>query len=144
MAGVSLGVTRLSRKMSMYQSSHVRYERRGNRVTPVRVTKQWVTFGQEPKVQKKFITVRASVLRAFPPADYSDCPREEPWTSGDFGPGVESRERVLGLLVKGDPEGEPVLREAGYDQCWLPSGDLSKLTAAQAAQTLDGQQGGRE
>jgi hypothetical protein len=126
----------------VYQSSNVRYERTADRVVPVRVTKQWVTFGQEPKVQKKFIAVRVSVLRDFPPADYSDCPKEEPWTSSPAR--VESRERLQTLLVKGDPEGEPVLREAGYDQRWLPCGDLSKLTAAQAAQTLENQGGGRE
>jgi hypothetical protein len=111
---------------------------------PVRVTKQWVSYEQRGNTpaKSKFIPVRVSVLRDFPPPDYSDCPKEEPWTSSPVL--VESRERLQTLLVKGDPEGEPVLREAGYDQRWLPLGDLSQLSAAQAAQTLDNQQGGRE
>lgn len=148
---------------TVYQSNHVRYERRADRVVPVRVSKQWVTFGQEPKVQTKFIAVRVSELRNFPPADYTDCPEEEPWTSSQER--VESRERLMGLYIKGadflecqlcggcvierdhaqsacpGKVDEPLVREAGYNQPWLPSGDLSRLTAAQAAYSLDNANG---
>lgn len=129
----------------MYSSTFVRYERNGNKVTPVRVTKQWTSIEvpnrdsrKEPEVRSRFKAVRVTQLgwHGFDRMPAADEPKAEPWQSSHR---VESRERMLTLFAK---DGEPVLQEAGYDQCWLPLGDLSQLTAAQEAQTLDTQWGG--
>lgn len=41
-----------------HESIHTRYERSGDKVTPVRVTKQWVEFGKE----RKFIPTRVTTV----------------------------------------------------------------------------------
>lgn len=123
----------------------MRYERRGNRVVPVRVTKRWVSTEKKaldqrkaPTVVRKFHTVRVTELRKFPtPAEWDDdtnerYPRRE-WPANKVDR-VESRERVMGLL---DKDGEPVLQEAGYDQRWLPYSVPANPTAAQASWTLE-------
>jgi hypothetical protein len=112
----------------MYQSQYVRYERRRDRVVPVRVIKQWTTLdGKEAfkvvRVTEVPITRLAASRESAP----------EAWVSSNR---VETRERVLTLWAKGDEQCEPIVKEAGYDQRWLPLGDLSNLTAAQAAQSL--------
>lgn len=110
-------------------SQYVRYERRGDRVVPVRVMKQWVTNEvaqhdnrKAPKAVRKFMAVRVSELRM------GRMPREEAldaegkpvaWQSSSR---VESRERLTTLWQRGDEACEPVVREAGYDQHWLPLG----------------------
>lgn len=130
------------------QSTFIRYERSGDKVRAVRVTKQWVTrevpardSRREPAVQSKFIAVRVSQvpmrqLKREPVLDEDglSVPRS---SGGDAR--VESRERMMTLLAK---DGEPVLQEAGYSERWLPLGDLSRLTAAQARQALETQWGG--
>lgn len=139
----------------MYQSTFVRYERRGNRVIPVRVTKQWVTIEKPafdgrkaPSVVSKFKTVRVTELRDFPaPAQwnmdaYAPYPRRE--YPDNSGARVETRERLFTLC---DKDGEQVVREAGYDQRWLPYSLPANPTAAQAAWSLENGNGwvtGRE
>lgn len=123
----------------MYQSTYVRYERRGDRVVPVRVTKSWVGFEvrqhdnrKEPKQVRKFIATQLTELRRFPRPDYSEGKPEWPVTGR-----VETRERLLTLPERGVKDGEPLVREAGYDQCWLPYSVPAQPTAAQAAWTLE-------
>ena len=112
-------------KASRMQSQYIRYERRDGRVVPVRVIKQWVTREvpsldkrKEPTVQRKFITVRVTELRMRGIGDLEQAP--EPWCS--FPDRVESRERLMTLWQKGDEACEPLVREAGFDQRWLPLG----------------------
>lgn len=128
----------------MYESTFVRYERRGDRVVPVRVTKAWVSTERKPMDTRKaptvvraFKAVRVTELRKFPAADGWDdeeCrnyPRRE-WPANKVDR-VESRERLFTLC---DAEGEQVVREAGYDQCWLPYSVPANPTLAQANWTL--------
>lgn len=57
-------------------STVIRYERRGNRVVPVRVVKQWVA---SPKDGRRFMTVRVTqvkwseLVRAEPPEPVASC-----------------------------------------------------------------------
>ncbi len=113
-------------------STIVRYECRGPRLVPVRVTKQWVAFGPEDKPVWKFIPVRVTDTSVGRLWDRERTP--EPWCSSSR---VETRERLMTLVQAGDENGEPLVREAGYSECWLPPGDLSNLTAAQVTQSLD-------
>lgn len=112
----------------MYQSTYVRYERRGDRVVPVRVTKQWIHTEKkaldqrkEPTIVRAFRTTRVTELRRMPVNEVDPAEPQAPkgWQSSDR---VESRERMMGLF---DKDGEPVLQEAGYDQRWLPPGEPS-------------------
>jgi len=128
----------------VYQSEYVRYERKGDRVVPVRVVKQWVSrelptndSRREPVVKRVFRTTRLSEVPWSRLTERESAP--EPWVSSDR---VETRERLQGLFTRGE-QGEPVLQEAGFDQYFLPIGS-EPLTLAQARQTLDNQLGGRE
>lgn len=47
--------------MVNYTNTHVRFERAGDKVTPVRITKQWVNFGKE-KPTSKFIPTRCTIV----------------------------------------------------------------------------------
>lgn len=126
----------------MYQSTFVRYERVGDKVTPVRVTKQWVNretrkgaSGNDSRLDSAFRVVRVTELRRFPvnepePGD----PKVPAWTSSDR---QETRERVMNLLERGQPEGECLVREAGYTERWLPFAMPSPLPAYVAGWTLD-------
>lgn len=59
-----------------YQNTSVRYERDGDKVTPVRVTKQWVEYvasvkGRKPTLQngdikRKFIPTRVTIVNFRP------------------------------------------------------------------------------
>ncbi len=119
----------------MYSSTFVRYERRGDRVVPVRVTKAWVTFAAREEETRKFITTRVSELRRMPRNEPDrDDPPTPAWESSHR---VETRERLMTLLAKDAPEGECLVREAGYDQCWLPYSVPASPTAAQAGWTLE-------
>ena len=104
-------------------SQYIRYERRGDKLVPVRVTKQWVTFEipqldkrKPPRVVRKFIAVRSTALQMRGIGDLEQAP--EPWQS--YPDRVETRERLLTEVV--DAEGEPLVRECGGDQRWLPLG----------------------
>jgi hypothetical protein len=101
----------------VYQSTFVRYERRGDRVVPVRVTKSWVTSEGRTGTpgRRAFMTTRVSELRRMPKPDHSEAPPE--WPADER---VETRERLMTLLAKDAPEGECLVREAGYDRRWLP------------------------
>ncbi len=128
----------------MYQSTIVKYERRGDTVVPVRVTNQWVSQeSRDGKVNSKFTSVRVSELRRFPVNEPDpELPRAV-WPVSDR---VETRERLMGLYIKGadflecqlcggcvierdharsacpGKVDEPLVREAGYNQAWLPQG----------------------
>lgn len=122
----------------LYTSTFVRYERRGNRVQPVRVTKSWVSQEiksmdgrKEPKLVRKFMATSVTEVPMRKLTDREDAP--EAWESFER---VESRERLLTLWQRGDKDCEPVVREAGYDQRWLPLGSLEGLSAAQASWSL--------
>lgn len=122
----------------MYQSTFVRYERVGDKVTPVRVTKQWVNrevAGAIRGSNTAFKVVRVTELRRFPvnEAEPGD-PTVPAWTSSDR---RESRERVMNLLERSQPEGECLVREAGYTERWLPFALPSPLPAYVAGWTLD-------
>lgn len=132
----------------MYQSTFVRYERRGDQVVPVRVTKAWVGFvkpaldqRKEPTEVKKFIPVSITELRMRQLTDREGAPKDQPWQSTNR---VESRARLHGLItLKAGDEPQLVAWEAGYCEDYLPLTE-GPLTAAQAAQTLDNQLGGRD
>ena len=83
----------------MSSSIGIRYERIGDRVRPVRFTKQWVTYkglarGGGDLV--RFITVRATEVD-FPLADQSEAPAE-PWSSCPQVPITREYLIALGLL----------------------------------------------
>lgn len=129
----------------MYTSTFVRYERRGTRVQPVRVTKSWVCQEvkaldgrKEPKLVRKFIATSVTEVPMRKLGGREGAPADEPWESYDR---RETRERLLTLWQRGDEACEPVVREAGYDQHWLPLDLLGwthpeRYTAAQAAWSL--------
>lgn len=132
-----------------YTSTFVRYKRRGGTVVPVRVTKQWVAppaarvpQGYDPELDrpkmgtKRFVAVRVTEV---PWRQLTDRDRDtvhegeaEAWCSSQR---VESRERLQTLLVAGT-EDQPVLQEAGFDQCWLPLGQ-SPFVGDQHGWTID-------
>lgn len=134
-----------------YESTFVRYERRGDRIVPVRVTKAWVEPPEQrvapgkqkvlkastaAKLARRFVAVRVTELRKWPSGDLEKAP--EAWESSKR---VESRERLMGLLQRGTEE--PVLQEAGYDQYFLPMGN-GPLSWAQANAPLDAEPESRE
>lgn len=127
--------------MLSYTSTFVRYERRGGALVPVRVTKQWVNREERGgKSSRKFLVTRVTevpwrqLTDREPALDAAGKPVA--WASSAR---VETRERLQTLWQRGDEACEPIVREAGYDQCWLPLGDLSKLTWVQANQKLAGE-----
>lgn len=126
-----------------YSSTFVRYERRGNRVVPVRVTKQWVTQeGMRGQLKAEvFSAVRVTELRGMPRGNREQAP--EAWSS--YPEQVESRERVLGLVAKYELEcgGEPVLRCAGHSDPTLAMGS-EPLTMRQVEQPMDAEPDTRE
>jgi len=112
-------------------------------VVPVRITKSWVSTEvrgldnrKEPKVVRKFMVTRVSEGRMGRIRNERDPedPVAPPWQSSHR---VETRERLMTLLERGQPEGECLVREAGYDQCWLPYAVPANPTAAQAAWSLE-------
>ena len=132
-------------------SSYIRYDSRGLRVVPVRVTKSWVEPAElkaapgKQKVLKqgrRFICTRVTELRMRDVrGDREQAP--EPWTSWDR---QETRERLLTLPVKYKlPEGgEPVLRPAHAGEPCLPLGDLGALSWAQANAPMEAEPETRE
>lgn len=122
-----------------YTATFVRYERTGNRVVPVRVTKSWVTAeGMRGQLKTKaFKATRVTELRRMPNGDREQAP--EAWESSRR---VESRERLMTLMQR-DTE-EPMLQEAGYDQYTLPLGRLDNLSWAQANAPMDAEPDTRE
>lgn len=121
-----------------YTSTFVRYERKGDRAVPVRVTKSWVTTeGRGGQKQRAFRVTRVSELRRIPNADREQAP--EPWCSSQR---VESRERLMTLMQR--DTNEPMLQEAGYDQYTLPIGRLDNLSWAQANAPMDAEPDTRE
>jgi hypothetical protein len=136
----------------VYQSTFVRYERRGDRVVPVRVTKQWVSAEvrgldnrKEPKVVRKFLATRITELRMSSirdrevavdtdPAAPSRIGKPVAWASSNR---VETRSRLMTLSERGVKDGEPLVREAGYDQCWLPYSVPANPTLAQSQWSLE-------
>jgi hypothetical protein len=121
----------------VYQSTFVRYERRGDRVVPVRVTKQWVSFEKkpidnrkEPEVTRRFTCSRIQEVRWTKLTDREQAP--EAWVSSSR---VESRERILGL---GN------VLPAGACQPTLDLDDASKWSLAQVEAPLDLEPGTRE
>lgn len=88
------------------QSTYIRYERRGDKVTPVRVTKSWVSrevqnvdTRRAPKVVRKFQATRVSQVPWRQLTD-REVPRDDAgkaiaWSSGKEN--VETRERILTL-----------------------------------------------
>lgn len=130
----------------MSYSTYVRYERRGDRVIPVRVTKQWVTAERPnhdsrkaPTQIRKFLAVQVTEMARFPRPDREALAEAPPEPYQSFPPGyrTETRDRLLTLSERGVPDGEPVVREAGYDQRWLPYSVPALPTASQAAWTLN-------
>lgn len=121
-----------------YSSTFVRYERKGDRVVPVRVTKQWVTAeGMRGQLKAKvFKAVRVTELRRMPNAGREQAP--EAWESSRR---VESRERLMTLMQRDTDE--PMLQEAGYDQYTLPMGN-APLSWAQANAPMDAEPDTRE
>ena len=127
-----------------YSSTYVRWERRGDRAIPVRVTKSWVTAeGLRGKLKARaFIPTRVTELRMRDVrGDRETAP--EPWTSWDR---VESRQRLLGLVVKyALPEGgESILTPEFAGQRVLGLGDLSSLSWRQANAPMDAEPESRE
>lgn len=137
-----------------YTSTYIRYERRGDRVVPVRVTKSWVEppeLRAAPGKQKVLKPTQAG--RRFAATRVTEVKmrdvrggREgspEPWTSWDR---QESRARLQGLVVKYKlPEGgEPVLVPVGSGHGVLTLDDPSKWTRAQAEQPMDAEPETRE
>jgi hypothetical protein len=85
----------------------------------VRVTKSWVSLASREgkETARKFITTRVSELRRMP---RNEVDREDPPAEWPVSDRVETRERIMTLLAKDAPDGECIVREAGYDQRWLP------------------------
>lgn len=141
--------------MQEYTSTFVRYERRGDRVIPVRVTKAWVEPPEQrsapgkqkvlsAKLARRFTTVRVTELRKFPNGDVEHGP--EAWTS--WAERVESRERMLTLdhHVKSKTGGiirEPILFPAGAGEPTLEIGN-APLSWAQANAPMDAEPDTRE
>lgn len=95
-----------------YANQHVRYERAGDKVTPVRVRKEWV----ETPRGRKFKTVRLTEIGFgrvdHGPDDWHSCP-----------PTPTPTRDALGI------------REAGYGQPCLPMGtpsEWSNIVASEA------------
>lgn len=140
-----------------YTSSYVRYERRGQRVVPVRVTKAWVEppevrevpgkqkvlkQGQVAKV-RSFHAVRVTELKM---RDVRGGREEAPEAWSSWPERVESRARLLNLPVKYKlaEGGEPVLTPVGAGSPTLPIGDATQWTMAQARQPMDAEPESRE
>lgn len=137
-----------------YTSTFIRYERRGARVVPVRVTKSWV---EPPELRaapgKQKVLKPAQAGRSFHATRVTELKmrdvrggREEspePWTSWDR---QESRERLLGLVTKYKlPEGgEPVLVPVGAGLATLEMGNPLEWTRAQHEQPMDAEPETRE
>ncbi len=116
-----------------YSSTFVQYERRGGTLVPVRVTKQWVSReDRRGQVSRAFQVTRITEVPWRQLTDRERAP--EPWVSSSR---VEGRDRLLILSERGVKDGEPLVREAGYDQYWLPYSVPANPTAAQAAWSLD-------
>lgn len=126
-----------------YSSTFVRYERRGNRVVPVRVTKQWVTAeGLGGKLKAKvFSAVRVTELRGIPRGGREQAP--EAWSS--YPERVESRERLLHMTVNYRLEegGQDVVWAAGAHDPTLAMGD-EPLSWRQANAPMDAEPDSRE
>jgi hypothetical protein len=127
----------------VHQSQYVRYERVGNRVKPVRVVKQWdEREGLRGNLkQRVFKTVRVTELKMRDVrGDREQAP--EAWTSSPAR--VESRERLLGLVVKYELEqgGEPVLVDPYAGPC-LAMGETN-VWAYQARIPLEAEPESRE
>lgn len=127
-----------------YSTTYVRYERRGTRVVPVRVTKQWVTAeGMRGQLKARvFKAVRVTELKMRDVrGDREAAP--EAWSSTPER--VESRERLHGLVTKYTLEdgGLPVAWCAGAGEPTLEMGD-EPLTARQANQPMDAEPESRE
>lgn len=128
----------------MYTSSYVRYERRGARVVPVRVTKQWdEREGMRGNLkQKAFKAVRVTELKMRDVrGDREQAP--EAWTSSPAR--VETRERLLTLCVKYELEegGLPILTDPTAGP-YLAIGDQSTWTERQVNTPLDAEPESRE
>lgn len=127
-----------------YTSSFVRYERRGNRVIPVRVTKTWVTAeGLRGKLKaRSFHATRVTELKMRDVRGGRETAPEE-WCSFH---NRETRERVLGLVTKYKlaEGGERVLIPLGDGIPVLPIGDQSTWTQRQAEQPFDPEPESRE
>lgn len=126
-----------------YNSTYIRYERKGARVVPVRVTKSWVTAeGLRGKLKTKaFVATRVTEVRMRDVrGDREQAP--EAWDSSPNR--VESRARLLGLKVKYSLEegGLPVLVDPTAGPCLAM--DCGPLTAAQARQPMEAEPESRE
>lgn len=124
-----------------YASTFVRYESRGGRKVPVRVTKQWVTFeSRGGKTTRRFITTSVTELkyrdiRAGLDRTYVHEGQHENWVSNTR---QDTRERLLGMVVRYSlPEGGlPVLEDPTAGP-FLPLDDASGWTLRQAQQPMD-------
>lgn len=97
-----------------YANQHVRFERRGDRVQPVRVRKEWVAL---PSGKRKYITVRVTEVGFGRPEE-----APEPWSSA---PAPEETTRNS-LLKQG------LIRELGHGEKFLPLGDPTGWMASVA------------
>jgi hypothetical protein len=86
----------------MYASTHVRFDRKGDKVTPLRVTKQWV-MGPGKSEAKKFIPVRSTVV-GF--GRISHGPEE--WQSSKEKP-MDRSAMIAAGLIRPLGSGEPCL-----------------------------------
>jgi hypothetical protein len=96
-----------------YTNTHVRYER-GDKVTPVRITKQWVNFGKE-KPTRKFISTRCTVV-GFGAVNHGP----DEWTSSKAPP--VNRDELIrqGLIRRPSYESLPCL-ELDDPATWNPA-----------------------
>lgn len=112
----------------MYATQHVRYDRVGDKVTPVRVRKEWVA-GPHPKGYdgrkhsksmegpRKFMSVRSTAV-GFPAPE----PTPEPWRSTPV-PEPTTRESLLAAGL---------IRELGAGEKFLPMGTPAEWSNAVA------------
>lgn len=113
------------------QSTFVRYERRGDRVVPVRVTKQWVHTAVKPMdTRKESRRVDAFQATRVTEIGYRRMPREvavdengHPVAWQSYEPRQESRARMLTLYQQVGKVREPVLFPAGAGEDFLPATD---------------------
>jgi hypothetical protein len=128
-----------------YTSSFVRYERRGNRVVPVRVTKSWVS-AEGLRGQLKARSFHATRVTELKMRDVRGGREEAPEAWSSWPERVESRARLLAMPVKYKlaEGGEPVLVPEGAGLPTLAIGDLTGLTWAQANQPMDAEPESRE
>lgn len=95
-----------------YSSSTVRFEREGDKVTPVKVTKMWVEPPEKSKLNRQFMSVRSTIVPFRRPSHGPDD-----WRSSKVPPADRGALVRAGLII---PEGHGKCLLLDDPTTWLP------------------------